>query len=132
MPTALAQRLSLCRLRHPTHLSVFNHTRSKLSAPGQLAFSRKMYSFTLEDLKASEWGEHPMANTAFSMKRARFHRWGFVIYRTTYGDDEAWDRYLRALKVTALAQIEEMGGDVLLEQYMDCRWTLLLVLRSKA
>lgn len=84
-----------------------------------------MYSFTLKDLKASEWGEHEMASTAFRMKKTGFHRWGFVIYRTTYDDDEAWERYLEVLKLTARHSLVELGGDVLLEQYMECRWTLL-------
>lgn len=82
-----------------------------------------MYSFTLKDLKASEWGEHPMAITAFRMKRSGFHRFGFAIYRTTYDDDAAWERYLEVLKVSALRSLVQLGGDVLLEQYMDCRWT---------
>lgn len=123
MQAALALRFSLCRLRHPTphHLSVFNHAWSTPSALNHPAIPRKMYSFTLKDLKVSEWWEHPMASTAFGMKRSGFHRWGFVIYRTTYGDDEAWERYLDVLKVTALNALVDEGADVLLEQYMDCR-----------
>lgn len=82
-----------------------------------------MYSFTLEDLKAAEWGEHPMATTAFNMKNSGFHRWGFAIYRTTYDDDVAWERYLEVLRLTARKHLARLGGDVLLEQYMDCKWT---------
>ncbi|KAF3798873.1 hypothetical protein GCG54_00008331 [Colletotrichum gloeosporioides] len=41
------------------------------------------YSFTLKDLNASTWDDHPLCRTAYSMKRSGFHRWGFVIYRTT-------------------------------------------------
>ncbi|KAG8166432.1 hypothetical protein KVR01_002121 [Diaporthe batatas] len=54
---------------------------------------------------------------AFGMKRSGFHRWGFAIYRTTYDDDAAWDRYLEILKVSALRSLKFTGGDVLLEQY---------------
>ncbi|KAG6365845.1 hypothetical protein INS49_000021 [Diaporthe citri] len=78
-----------------------------------------MYSFTLEDLKASEWGEHPMAITAFRMKKSGFRRFGFAVYRTTYDDDAAWERYLEVLKVTARRSLVHQGRDVLLEQYMD-------------
>lgn len=85
------------------------------------------YSFKLEDLKASEWGEHSNASTAFEMKRSGFHRWGFAIYRTTYDDDAASDRYLEILKVSALRTLKFTGGDVLLEQYMDCRFIFALV-----
>lgn len=84
-----------------------------------------MYSFTLKGLKGSEWGDHEMAETAFRMKKTGFHRWGFVIYRTTYNDDAAWERYLEVLKLTARHSLVESGCDVLLEQYMDCRRTLL-------
>lgn len=80
-----------------------------------------MYSFTLKDVKFSEWWDHEMAETAFRMKKTGFHRWGFVIYRTTYGDDAAWERYLEVLKLTARHSLMESGDDVLLEQYMDCR-----------
>lgn len=83
-----------------------------------------MYSSTLKDLKVSEWWEHPMATIAFGMKGSGFHRWGFAVYRTTYDDDDAWERYLEVLKVTARRSLVQQGGDVLLEQYMDCRWTL--------
>lgn len=64
-----------------------------------------------------------MAITAFRMKRSGFHRFGFAIYRTTYDDDAAWERYLEVLKVSALRSLVQQGGDVLLEQYMDCRLT---------
>lgn len=123
MQTALALKFSQCGLWHSTHYrrSVFNQTRSTSSALNHPAFSRKMYSFTLKDLKASEWGDHEMAETAFRMKKTGFHRWGFVIYRTTYEDDAAWERYLEVLKLTARLSLEELGCDVLLEQYMDCR-----------
>lgn len=83
------------------------------------------YSFTLKDLKFSQWGDNEMATTAFNMKKTGFHRWGFVIYRTTYDDDAAWERYLEALKLAALHSLESSGADVLLEQYMDCKSTLL-------
>ncbi|KAF0315194.1 hypothetical protein GQ607_017577 [Colletotrichum asianum] len=53
------------------------------------------------------------------MKRTRFHRWGFVIYRTTYEDDAAWERYLEVVKFAAQWSPDYLGGDVLLEQYMD-------------
>lgn len=85
MQTALALRFSQCGPWYYTHYhrSVFNQTRSTSSALNHPAFSRKMYSFTLKDLKGSEWGDHEMADTAFRMKKTGFHRWGFVVYRTT-------------------------------------------------
>lgn len=123
MQTALTLKLSLCRLRRSTHRyhSVFNHSRSTPSVLSHPAYSRKMSSFTLKDLKVSEWWEHPMSSTAFSMKKTGFHRWGFPIYRTTYDDDAAWERYLEVLKLTARHSLDDQGCDVLLEQYMDCR-----------
>lgn len=79
------------------------------------------YSFTLKDLNASTWADHPLGRTAYGMKRSGFHRWGFVIYRTTYDDDAAWERYVGVLKRTARSVLVDEGGDVLLEQYMDCK-----------
>ncbi|KAL0941456.1 uncharacterized protein CTRU02_204219 [Colletotrichum truncatum] len=77
------------------------------------------YSFTLKDTNASNWGEHPLAATSFGMKDAGFHRFGFVIYRTVYNDNAAWERYLEVLKLAARKSLDIVGGDVLLEQYMD-------------
>ncbi|KAK1564276.1 uncharacterized protein LY79DRAFT_530181 [Colletotrichum navitas] len=77
------------------------------------------YSFTLKDLTPSTWADHPLGRTAYGMKRAGFHRWGFVIYRATYNDDTAWERYLKALKLTVRRALADEGGDVLLEQYID-------------
>ncbi|KAK2041574.1 hypothetical protein LZ31DRAFT_543944 [Colletotrichum somersetense] len=77
------------------------------------------HSFTLKDLTPSTWADHPLGRTAHGMKRAGFHRWGFVIYRATYNDDTAWERYLKALKLTARRALADEGGDVLLEHYMD-------------
>ncbi|KAJ0330939.1 hypothetical protein COL922a_012231 [Colletotrichum nupharicola] len=79
------------------------------------------YSFTLKDLNASTWADHPLGRTAYGMKRSGFHRWGFVIYRTTYDDDAAWERYVEVLKRIARSVLVDEGGDVLLEQYMDCK-----------
>ncbi|KAL3290798.1 hypothetical protein RB213_009759 [Colletotrichum asianum] len=45
------------------------------------------------------------------MKRTRFHRWGFVIYRTTYEDDAAWERYLEVVKFAAQWSPDYLGGD---------------------
>ncbi|GKT42728.1 uncharacterized protein ColSpa_02909 [Colletotrichum spaethianum] len=77
------------------------------------------YSFTLKDLTASTWVDHSLGRTAYGMKNSGFHRWGFVIYRTTYNDDTACERYLEALKLTVRCILADEGGDVLLEQYMD-------------
>ncbi|KAJ0269100.1 hypothetical protein Brms1b_011242 [Colletotrichum noveboracense] len=73
------------------------------------------YSFTLKDLNASTWADHPLGRTAYGMKRSGFHRWGFVIYRTTYDDDAAWERYVEVLKRIARSVLVDEGGDATLE-----------------
>ncbi|KAJ0360196.1 hypothetical protein COL26b_014151 [Colletotrichum chrysophilum] len=71
------------------------------------------YSFTLKDLNASTWADHPLGRAAYGMKRSGFHRWGFVIYRTTYDDDAAWERYVGVLKSTARSVLVDEGGSVM-------------------
>ncbi|OIW34837.1 hypothetical protein CONLIGDRAFT_639172 [Coniochaeta ligniaria NRRL 30616] len=34
-------------------------------------------------------------STTKGMIKTGFHEWGFVIYRCVYGDDEAWQRYMK-------------------------------------
>ncbi|KAF5497584.1 hypothetical protein CGCS363_v008591 [Colletotrichum siamense] len=80
---------------------------------------RAPYSITLEDLTPTTWSGRRLADIAYGMKRSGFHRWGFVIYRTTYDDDKAWDRYLEVLQLTRLRTLLHAGADLLLEQYMD-------------
>jgi hypothetical protein len=42
--------------------------------------------------------DEEIAKTLQSMAYSRHHKWGFLIYRTTYDDDEAWRRFMRGLK----------------------------------
>ncbi|KAL0933647.1 uncharacterized protein CTRU02_210446 [Colletotrichum truncatum] len=56
---------------------------------------------------------------AFSMVKTGFHKWGFVVYRCTYDDDDLWNRYLAQLKDNCRYHLEKYRVDKLLEQYLD-------------
>ncbi|KAK2059003.1 hypothetical protein LY76DRAFT_512970 [Colletotrichum caudatum] len=51
------------------------------------------------------------------------HKWGFVIYRCTYDDDELWSRYLAQLKEFYHSHLAENRRAELLEQYLD--WVVI-------
>jgi hypothetical protein len=59
-------------------------------------------SLKLEDFIAEgenfNWSIQPFANTMKGMIDTGFHVWGFVIYRCVYGDDKAWQRYMKYFK----------------------------------
>ncbi|KAK2026960.1 hypothetical protein LX32DRAFT_641389 [Colletotrichum zoysiae] len=133
MQLCLASKLLLSRPQHLALVSIFRPRGSKsLVASTALGSFAKMstengsagstvapYRITLEDITRSTWSGHDYGGTAFAMKWSRFHRWGFVIYRTTYDDDTAWERYLEVLRLARLRSLVWAGDDLLLEQYMD-------------
>lgn len=53
------------------------------------------------------------------MQKTGFQTWGFVIYRGTYSDDAAWQRYLDLMKEKIRAYLEEHDLAELLLQYLD-------------
>ncbi|KAG6354264.1 hypothetical protein INS49_004869 [Diaporthe citri] len=68
------------------------------------------------------WSSQPFARTTKSMIDTDFHEWGFVIYRCAYGDDEAWQRYMKYFEENVLDGLEHHGGDWVLPQY--AKWTV--------
>ncbi|KAJ0120530.1 hypothetical protein J7T55_015259 [Diaporthe amygdali] len=69
------------------------------------------------------WSTQPFATTMKSMIDTGLHEWGFVIYRCVYGDDEAWQRYMKYFEEDIIEGLEHHGGDVVLPQY--ARWTVI-------
>lgn len=61
--------------------------------------------------------------TCLNMISTGIHKWGFVVYRCTYGDDELWDRYLTQLKRFCHNDLVENRRAELLEQYLD--WVVI-------
>lgn len=53
------------------------------------------------------------------MQQTGHHKWGFVIYRCTYSDDEAWLRYVQYVKDTTINKLDFYGQQFLLEKYLD-------------
>jgi len=41
-------------------------------------------------------------NTLEAIARSNSCKWGFIIYRTTYDDQTAWDNYLSHMKAVAI------------------------------
>ncbi|KAK2029946.1 hypothetical protein LX32DRAFT_651931 [Colletotrichum zoysiae] len=56
--------------------------------------------------------------TCLNMISTGVHKWGFVIYRCTYDDDELWSRYLAQLKSFCHDNLVEHRRAELLEQYL--------------
>jgi hypothetical protein len=52
-------------------------------------------------------------STTQGMINTGFHEWGFVIYRCVYGDDEAWERYVKYLEEDVIDGLKMTGGDML-------------------
>lgn len=52
------------------------------------------------------------------MQRARYHTWGFVIYRCSYTDDALWEHYIDQLKQDVRQQLEQEDQLKLLWQYL--------------
>lgn len=53
------------------------------------------------------------------MQITGFHRWGFLVYRCTYSDDDAWQRYMQHFHECVRAGLEYYGRDVLLFKYLE-------------
>ncbi|KFA60020.1 hypothetical protein S40285_08764 [Stachybotrys chlorohalonatus IBT 40285] len=53
------------------------------------------------------------------MQQTGFHKWGFVIYRCTYSDDDAWRRYVQYIRDETIRALDFLGVQFLLEKYFD-------------
>ncbi|CAH0045718.1 unnamed protein product [Clonostachys solani] len=63
--------------------------------------------------------DQPHGHTIHAMQQTGFHTWGFVIYRCTYSDDAAWNRYLAFMHKEIAWSLGVCGTDLLLTQYLD-------------
>jgi len=63
------------------------------------------------------------SNTIGSMLVSGYHKWGYVIYRCTYGDDKAWNDFMTMMKYSANQSLEWCGRAVRLGPYL--RFTVL-------
>lgn len=69
------------------------------------------------------WRNSSFGPTAQYMKETGLHTWGFVVYRTSYGNDDGWARYLEYLHKNIHEDLVFNGSDKLLEQYAE--WTIV-------
>ncbi|KAI7309553.1 hypothetical protein KC315_g12950 [Hortaea werneckii] len=71
-------------------------------------------------------GETPILNEAVKIKRNLNQdsqdRWGFAIYRCTYDDDAAWDRFTDIITTRAQKETRELGEPEILDKL---EWTIL-------
>lgn len=63
-----------------------------------------------------------MGTTCREMHQTGFGEWGFVIYRCAYGDDEAWDRYMKHFRETIREKLVSYNYEFL-EQH--AQWTVV-------
>lgn len=54
-----------------------------------------------------------------SMQKTEFRKWGFRIYRCTYNDDAAWNRYITNLQHHVNEGLKANGSDYMLTPYHE-------------
>ncbi|KAK2026124.1 hypothetical protein LX32DRAFT_642130 [Colletotrichum zoysiae] len=65
------------------------------------------------------YGQDAFQQTCLNMISTGIHKWGFVIYRCAYDDDELWNRYLAQLKSFYHDNLVKERRAELLEPYLD-------------
>lgn len=68
-------------------------------------------------------GANGLPSIIRSIQKTRFRKWGFRIYRCTYDDDAAWDRYVGNLENELKGGLEATGSDYMLAPYHE--WTIV-------
>lgn len=63
--------------------------------------------------------DHKLGHLIQGMQQTGYQKWGFVIYRCTYTDDEAWSRYVQYVKDKIIAFLDHIGQQFLLEKYLE-------------
>ena len=77
---------------------------------------------TLEEYEQIQfWNikEHQLGLLIEGMQKTGYHRWGFVVYRCTYNDDQAWLRYLKYMIDRIIDSLELRDLRNLLEKYLE-------------
>lgn len=59
----------------------------------------------------------PYGSFIAGMQETGYHEWGFIIYRTTYDDDDAFQRYIALLQQWTEQSLDRTGRKELLLQY---------------
>ncbi|KAK8074577.1 hypothetical protein PG997_009240 [Apiospora hydei] len=80
-----------------------------------------------------------MGDTCREMHRTGFEEWGFVIYRCAYGNDEAWDRYMKYFRAAIHEKLvsykcefmEQYARWIVVEDEMDLRAASKLRVRQR-
>ncbi|KAI1742855.1 hypothetical protein F4680DRAFT_411894 [Xylaria scruposa] len=101
----------------------FSSSFNKPSQKSATSTNTTMFTMKLSELTDEFDWNSTMGCTAHTMRKTGFETWGFLIYRCTYGDNEAWNRYMEAFKERVHHELEYHGRDWLLEQY--AQWTVV-------
>lgn len=72
--------------------------------------SLKLEDYIAEGDASTRFIAYP--RTTISMIKTGFHEWGFVIYRCVYGDDAAWQQYMKYFEEDVIDGLKHQGGDV--------------------
>ena len=105
----LTQRKLCCQPRLLHFRRGFHHTHSKGSLT-QFAQGRDLqyWSETVETERINDM-----------LKYYGVRKWGFIVYRCTYDDDSAWDRFMHHLNARKDASLIDTYDDELLAQSLD-------------
>ncbi|KAF9879531.1 hypothetical protein CkaCkLH20_03074 [Colletotrichum karsti] len=78
---------------------------------------------TLEDMSAAAKPPNHyfrrFGDLFLAMIRTGYHKWGFVIYRCAYGDDDLWNRYMAQLKENIHSELVRAERAEILEKYLQ-------------
>jgi hypothetical protein len=72
---------------------------------------------------SSSTNPSPIENIRDDLRHFKHDKWGWVIYRTTYGDDEAWSQFQRIINERSRKRMAE--PDVLPEVANSLEWTFV-------
>ncbi|KAK3939341.1 hypothetical protein QBC46DRAFT_388211 [Diplogelasinospora grovesii] len=88
--------------------------------------SAALQSTSIDMAMPYRYSFHVKPDTAIanSLEEYKLDRWGFVIYRCTYGSQEKWDKFLALAKQEARDYLERWGtGDLSVYDKID--WTVI-------
>lgn len=85
-----------------------------MALPGVAAVPPPLVPEEGDDDVLSGWT--PTIGSLFS---SGHHKWGFLVYRTTYDDDKAWTRFMDVLTRSTEVALRQAGKDARLQPYLD-------------
>lgn len=102
-----------------------HQSQAKTTSPLPLCDDSNMNTTTLPTLPDPNdgLGGYGLPSIIRSMQKTGFRKWGFRIYRCTYDDANAWNRYMDNLGNELGKGLEATGSDYMLTPYHE--WTIV-------